>query len=250
MKRAILITGGSAGIGAATARMAARQGWDVGIGYHRDAAGAQAVLEAVERAGARGRAFCADIGDPAEVGRMFSAFEAAFGRMSALVNNAGIVMPRARFEDIPVARLESLFRVNQLGAFVAAQAAVRAMSRRHGGRGGAIVNVSSAAAVKGSPGEYVDYAASKGAMDTMTRGLALELADQGIRVNAVRPGIIDTDIHAKGDQPDRAARLAPLVPQARAGRPEEVAEAILWLASEASSYVTGAFVDVAGGRQI
>lgn len=250
MKRTILITGASGGIGAATARLAARQGWDVGVGWHSDAQGAADVVRAVERAGARAVSLQADIGDPEQVARMFAEFEASLGRMAAFVNNAGILFEPRRFEDIPPDRFETVFRVNQTGAFVAAQHAVRAMAKRHGGRGGAIVNVSSVAATKGGALEYVDYAASKGALDTMTIGLARELAREGVRVNAVRPGIIETDIHAKGGQPDRVARITPDIPMARPGTPEEVAEAILWLASDASAYVTGSFVEVSGGRQI
>lgn len=250
MKRAMLITGASAGIGAAVARLAARDGWDVGVGYNSDAAGAEAVVEAARAAGARAEAFRADVADAAAIARMFADFEAAFGRMAAFVNNAGIVAPPARFEDIGAERLERMLRVNLLGAMIAAQHAIRAMSKRHGGRGGAIVNVSSVAALKGGPGEYVDYGTTKGGIDTLTRGLALELAAEGVRVNAVRPGIIATKIHAKGAQPDRVERLAPQVPMRRAGTAEEVAEAILWLCSDASSYVTGSFIDVAGARQI
>lgn len=250
MKRAMLITGASAGIGAAVARLAARGGWDVGVGYNSDEQGARAVVGSVERAGGRAVALQADVGDPGAVAGMFARFEAEIGRMAAFVNNAGVVMPASRFEDISAERLETIFRINQIGAFVAAQHAVRAMAKRHGGRGGAIVNVSSVAAVKGGPGEYVDYAASKGALDAMTLGLAQEMAREGVRVNAVRPGIIETGIHAKGGQPDRVARIAPNIPMARPGSAEEVAEAILWLCSDASSYITGSFIDIAGGRQI
>lgn len=250
MKRAMLVTGASAGIGAATARLAGRNGWDVGVGYNSDAEGAAAVVADVETAGGSALAIRADVGEAAQIAAMFAAFEERFGRMAAFVNNAGIVMPASRFEDISLERFETMFRVNQTGAFVAAQHAVRAMAKRHGGRGGAIVNVSSVAAIKGGPGEYVDYAASKGAMDTMTRGLALELANEGVRVNAVRPGIIDTELHAKGLQPDRVARIVPNIPMKRAGDAGEVAETILWLASDAASYVTGSFIEVAGARHI
>lgn len=250
MKRAMLITGASAGIGAATARLAARNGWDVGIGYRSDERGAAEVVGSVERAGCRAVAIQADVADPDQVAAMFATFDAELGRMAAFVNNAAVVMPKARFEDIGVDRLREVFAINQLGAFVAAQHAVRAMAKRHGGRGGAIVNVSSVAALKGGPDEYVDYAASKGAMDTMTLGLSREMVREGVRVNGVRPGVIDTDIHGKGGQYDRVERLAPDLPMGRAGAAEEVAEAILWLASDASSYLTGSFIDVAGGRQI
>lgn len=250
MKRAILVTGASAGIGAAVARLAGRTGWDVGVGYNSDAQGAAEVVGSVERAGGRAVALQGDVGDPAAVAAMFDGFAAALGRMAAFVNNAGVVMPASRFEDITPDRLDTIYRINQLGAFVGAQHAVRAMAKRHGGRGGAIVNVSSVAAIKGGPGEYVDYAATKGALDAMTLGLAQEMAREGVRVNAVRPGIIDTDIHAKGGQPDRVDRITPNIPMARPGSAEEVAEAILWLCSDASSYVTGSFIDIAGGRQI
>ncbi|MEM7438202.1 MAG: SDR family oxidoreductase [Pseudomonadota bacterium] len=250
LKRTMLITGASAGIGAATARLAARSGWDVGVGYRSDAQGAAEVVGSVERAGRRAVAIQADVADPDQVARMFATFEAELGRMSAFVNNAGVVMPQSRFEDISADRLRNLFSINQLGAFVGAQHAVRAMAKRHGGRGGAIVNVSSVASLKGGPGEYVDYAASKGAMDTMTVGLSREMLREGVRVNAVRPGVIDTDIHGKGGQFDRVERLGPELPMGRVGTAEEVADAILWLASDASSYLTGSFIDVAGGRQI
>lgn len=250
MSKSILITGASTGIGAATAILAAQQGWDVGIGYNSDSTGAEATAQKVRETGQQAITLQADMAKPDAIATMFETFTKTFPRIDALVNNAGIVMPAARFEDYTLDRLQTIFAVNQTGAFVAVQHAIRAMAKRHGGPGGAIVNISSAAALKGSPSEYVDYAATKGAIDTMTIGLARELAHEGVRVNAVRPGIIDTDIHAKGGQPDRAQKHASEIPLQRPGDAAEVAEAILFLASDAASYMTGAFLDVAGGRQI
>lgn len=250
MSKSILITGASTGIGAATAILASELGWDVGIGYNSDAQGADSVAKIVQENGQQTLTLQADMAKPADITRMFETFTQTFAHMGAFVNNAGIVMPAARFEDITTDRLDTIFAVNQTGAFIAVQHAIRAMSTQHGGAGGSIVNISSAAALKGSPAEYVDYAATKGAIDTLTIGLARELASQGVRVNAVRPGIIDTDIHAKGGQPDRAARFASEIPMGRPGTAREVAQAILFLASDAASYMTGAFLDVAGGRQI
>lgn len=243
-----LITGGSRGIGAATSLLAARQGYAVAVGYHRNAQAAAAVVEQIQKLGGHALAIQADVSKEADVLRLFAEAEAAFGPLTALVNNAGILETQARVENIDAARLTRIFEANVLGAFLCAREAVKRMSTRHGGRGGAIVNVSSRAAVLGSPGEYVDYAMSKAALDTLTIGLAKEVAAEGIRVNAVRPGLIETEIHASGGEPERVARLAASVPMGRGGRAEEVAEAILWLLSDAASYATGTFLDVSGGR--
>jgi NAD(P)-dependent dehydrogenase (short-subunit alcohol dehydrogenase family) len=247
-RKTVLVTGASAGIGAACARMLARNGYDVAIGYRTDAAGAKAVARDVEAAGGRAVLLQADVGDPAQIEAMFTALDAAFPQLDALVNNAGIVDVKTRVEDMTPDRLARMFAVNLTGAFLVAGAAVRRMSTRHGHAGGAIVNMSSAAARFAAPGQYVDYAASKAALDTLTQGLSIEVAAEGIRVNAVRPGIIETGIHAKGGEPDRVARVTPMVPMQRSGTPDEVAEAVLWLLSDASAYVTGTFIDVSGGR--
>lgn len=244
----VLVTGASAGIGAATARLAAEAGWDVGVNYRTDQTGAEQTAKAVETAGGRALLLRADVADPAQVKAMFSALDEEFGRLDALVNNAGIVAPAARVEEIDADRLALLFAVNVTGSFLCAAEAVRRMSRAHGGQGGAIVNLSSVAALLGGPSQYVDYAATKGAIDSFTIGLAAEQATHGVRVNAVRPGIIDTPIHGKGGAPDRVAQLAPVVPMQRAGTAEEVAEAILWLLSDKSTYVTGEILKVTGGR--
>lgn len=244
----VLVTGASAGIGAATARLAAEAGWDVGVNYRTDQTGAEQTAKAVETAGGRALLLRADVADPAQVKAMFSALDEELGRLDALVNNAGIVAPAARVEEIDADRLALLFAVNVTGSFLCAAEAVRRMSRAHGGQGGAIVNLSSVAALLGGPNQYVDYAATKGAIDSFTIGLAAEQATHGVRVNAVRPGIIDTPIHGKGGAPDRVAQLAPVVPMQRAGTAEEVAEAILWLLSDKSTYVTGEILKVTGGR--
>lgn len=248
MNDVMIITGGSRGIGAATARLAAERGYAVVINYRRDAEAAAAVVNSIAERGGRAVAFAADVSREAEVEALFARADAAFGPATALVNNAGIVAAKARIDEIDEARWTRMFGVNVLGSFLCARAAVRRMSTRHGGRGGSIVNVSSAASKHGSPGEYVDYAASKGAIDTFTLGLAREVAAEGVRVNAVRPGIIATEIHASGGVPDRAERMAPVIPMQRAGEADEVARAILWLASNEASYCTGAIVDVSGGR--
>jgi NAD(P)-dependent dehydrogenase (short-subunit alcohol dehydrogenase family) len=242
-----VVTGGSRGIGAATARRLAQRGFGVCVGYVRDAAAAAEVTAACARAGVPAVSVAADVADPAGVSSLFAAAD-RLGRLRVLVNNAGIVAPRARVDEMSPDRVQRMFAVNVVGALLCAGEAVRRMSRHRGGTGGVIVNVSSAASRLGSPDEYVDYAASKGAIDTMTVGLAREVADEGIRVNAVRPGLIETDIHASGGQPDRLQRLAGLIPMRRAGMPDEVAEAICWLCSDAASYVTGALLDVSGGR--
>ncbi|HRK19199.1 MAG TPA: SDR family oxidoreductase [Hyphomicrobiaceae bacterium] len=248
MRKTILITGGSRGIGAATAIKAAEAGYDVAINYVSNAAAAEAVVAACRKAGAKAEAYKADTSNPEEIAALFKWFDKTFGRMDAFFNNAGIVGPTARFEDIPLKRLQDTIAVNTVGAFVAAQEAVRRMSTRHGGKGGAIVNMSSIAAKIGGSGAQVDYAASKGAIDTMTVGLAKEVADEGVRVNAVRPGLIYTDIHASMGVPDRVDQLKHLIPMKRGGTAEEVANAVIWLCSDASSYTTGTLVDVTGGR--
>lgn len=239
----MLVTGGSRGIGAATVRLATERGIAVAFSYRAEADAANALA-----AETGALAVQADAADEAATRALFEAVDARFGRLDVLVNNAGVVAPASQLADMDTARMERVFRVNVLGAFLAAREAVRRMSTARGGAGGAIVTVSSAAARMGSPGEYIDYAASKGAIDTMTLGLAKEVATQGIRVNAVRPGLIATDIHASGGEPGRIERLRGAIPMHREGRAEEVAEAILWLASDAASYVTGALLDVAGGR--
>ena len=244
----VVVTGASRGIGAATARLLASRGWQVAVGYHEDQAAAESVVAQCRATGNRARAVRADVSREDDVVALFEVVDAEWGRLDALVNSAGIVAPRARVDDLSYPRLERIFAVNVIGSFLCAREAVRRLSTRRGGPGGSIVNVSSAAARLGSPGEYVDYAASKGAIDTMTLGLAREVADEGIRVNAVRPGLVDTDIHARGGQPDRVARLAPTIPMQRVGQADEVAFAIAWLCSEEASYVTGALLDVSGGR--
>ncbi|BCS54337.1 SDR family oxidoreductase [Geobacter sp. SVR] len=248
MKKVILITGGSRGIGAATARMAAANGYAVCIGYHANREAAEGVLEDIVAAGGEAIAVQVDVGCEQEVVRLFDRLDNELGRVSALVNNAGILEVQARVEDMDAARIQRIFTTNVSGSFLCAREAVRRMSTKHGGRGGAIVNVSSGAARLGAPGEYVDYAASKGAIDTFTVGLAKEVAAEGIRVNAVRPGIIYTDIHGSGGEPNRVERLKDSVPLKRGGHPEEVAKAILWLLSDDASYSTGSFIDVTGGR--
>ena len=246
--RTVLVTGGSRGIGAAVARLCARQGDAVAVNYARDAAAAEALVQRIRAAGGQAIAVAADVSDEAQVLAMYARLDAELPPLRALVNNAGVVDQPARVDAMSVARLERMFGINVIGSFLCAREAVKRLSTRHGGRGGAIVNLSSAASRLGSPGQYVDYAASKGAIDAFTLGLARELAAEGVRVNAVRPGIIDTDIHASGGQPNRASELAPQVPMQRAGSADEVAQAIVWLLSDAASYTTGALVDVSGGR--
>ncbi|WP_395027992.1 SDR family oxidoreductase [Comamonas odontotermitis] len=243
-----LITGASRGIGAATALLAARQGWDVAVNYSANEGAAREVVQAVQALGRRAIAVQADVADEVQVLAMFARVDAELGRITALVNNAGVVDRAQRLQDMNLARWRRMFDINVIGSFLCAREAVRRMSTAEGGAGGSIVNVSSRAACLGSANQYVDYAAAKAAIDTMTLGLAHEVASQGIRVNAVRPGLIETDIHASGGQPDRIARLAPGVPMGRGGTAEEVAEAICWLMSDKSSYSTGAIIDVSGGR--
>jgi len=248
MGKVMLVTGASRGIGAATARLAAARGYAVCVNYLRQRDAAEAVVAAIARAGGRALAAGADVASEADVARMFDAAEKALGPVTALVNNAGILERQMRLEDMDLARLNRVLAANLTGTFLCSREAVRRMSTRRGGAGGAIVNVSSMAARLGAPGEYVDYAAAKGAVDALTVGLAKEVAGDGIRVNAVRPGLIYTDIHASGGEPGRIERLKESVPLKRGGQPEEVARAILWLASEEASYVTGSFIDVSGGR--
>ena len=244
----VLITGGSRGIGAATALAAARAGYAVALSFQTDGQAAQSVVRAIEVLGGRAMALQADVAQEDSVLAMFAAVDAAWGRLDALVNNAGVVDVASRVDAMSVARLRRMFDTNVLGSFLCAREAVLRMSTRHGGRGGSIVNVSSAASRLGSPGQYVDYAASKGAIDTFTVGLSKEVAAEGIRVNAVRPGIIDTEIHASGGEPDRAQLLGAQVPMQRPGSADEVAQAIVWLLGPQSSYTTGTLLDVSGGR--
>ncbi len=248
MSRVALVTGGSRGIGAACALLAAKDGWAVAVNYTQNSLAADEVVRQIRAAGGTAMAVQADVGDEAQVMRMFEQVDAKLGRLSALVNNAGVVDVSQRVDEMSVARLERMFRINVTGSFVCAREAIKRMSTKHGGSGGVIVNLSSAAAKLGSPGQYVDYAAAKAAIDVMTFGLAKEVGAEGIRVNAVRPGLIDTEIHASGGLPNRARELAHLVPMQRPGSAEEVARAIVWLMSDDSSYTTGSVVDVTGGR--
>lgn len=248
MTRVALVTGGSRGIGAASALLAAKDGWAVAVNYAQNSLAADEVVRQIRAGGGTAMAVQADVGDEAQVIKMFEQVDAKLGRLSALVNNAGVVDVSQRVDQMSVVRLERMFRVNITGSFVCAREAIRRMSTKQGGQGGVIVNLSSAAARLGSPAQYVDYAAAKGAIDVMTLGLAKEVAAEGIRVNAVRPGLIDTEIHASGGLPNRAHELAHLVPMQRPGTAEEVARAIVWLMSEQSSYTTGSVIDVTGGR--
>ncbi|QTN26313.1 SDR family oxidoreductase [Rhodoferax sp. AJA081-3] len=248
MAPVVLVTGGSRGIGAATALLAAEKGYAVAVNYTSNSLAADEVVRQIRAVGGNAITLQADVSVEAQVMAMFDKLDAKLGPLSCLVNNAGIVDVACRVDAMDWARLQRMFATNVLGSFVCAREAVKRMSTRHGGAGGSIVNVSSAAARLGGAGQYVDYAASKGAIDTFTIGLAKEVALEGIRVNAVRPGIIETDIHASGGQPDRARQLAPQVPMQRAGTAQEVAQAIVWLMGSDASYTTGTLVDVAGGR--
>jgi NAD(P)-dependent dehydrogenase (short-subunit alcohol dehydrogenase family) len=244
----VLITGGSRGIGRATALLAAERGWPVAINYRSgDRAAAETAAEA-QRRGARATTIQGDVSVEADVVAMFNKAQADLGPLEGVVINAGIVAPSMRLADMSAERLQRMFQVNVLGAYLCAREAARALSRSRGGRGGSVVIVSSAAARLGSPGEYVDYAGSKAAVDTLAIGLAKELGPEGVRVNSIRPGLIETEIHATSGDPDRARKLGAAAPLGRAGKPEEIAEAIVWLLSDASSYVTGSVLDVAGGR--
>jgi NAD(P)-dependent dehydrogenase (short-subunit alcohol dehydrogenase family) len=244
----MLVTGGSRGIGAATVWLAAERGYDVCVNYRDNADAAARAVEAARRAGARAIAVQADIGVEADVVRLFETCDHELGQLWALVNNAGILETQMRLDAMDAARIGRVFATNVTGAFLCAREAVKRMSTRYGGIGGAIVNVSSGAARLGSPGEYIDYAATKGALDTMTIGLSREVAEEGIRVNAVRAGFIYTEMHASGGEPRRVDRVKAIVPMQRGGQPSEVAHAILWLASGEASYTTGAFLDVTGGK--
>lgn len=248
MSKTILITGASRGIGREAAILAGKRGWSVGVNFAGNAEAAAKTVADVVAAGGKAIAIKGDVAAEADVVAMFDEVEKAFGKLDGFVNNAGIVAPGSKLVDMSAQRMQRLFEVNVLGAFLCAREAARRMSKSRGGKGGAIVNISSAAARLGSPGEYVDYAASKGAIDTMTLGLAKELAPEGIRVNAIRPGVIETEIHASGGEPGRAMRVGVTTPMGRAGKPEEIAEAILWLLGDESSYVAGALIDVSGGR--
>ncbi len=248
MSKVMLVTGGSRGIGAATARLAAEAGYAVAVNYANDERAASAVVDACRAAGAAAVGVRANGAVEAGVVAMFERAAAELGPVDVLVNNAGILHPQRRFDEMDVDRWRAVIDVNVVGAFICAREAVRRMSTRHGGAGGAIVNVSSAASYLGSPNEYVDYAATKAALDTLTIGLGQEVAAEGVRVNAVRPGVIRTEIHASGGEPDRVARVAPSVPMRRGGDPEEVARTILWLASDDASYITATLVNCSGGR--
>lgn len=248
MNKVLLVTGGSRGIGAATALLAARQGWAVAVNYTANSLAADEVVRSIRASGGTAITVQADVADEAQVLRMFEKVDAKLGRLTGLVNNAGVVDVTARVDEMSAARWKRMFDINVFGSFLCAREAVRRMSTRHGGDGGSIVNLSSAAARLGAPGQYVDYAAAKGAIDAFTIGLAKEVAAEGIRVNAVRPGLIYTDIHASGGEAGRVDRLKDAVPMKRGGTAEEVANAILWLLSDESSYATGTFIDVSGGR--
>jgi len=246
--RALIVTGGSRGIGAATARLAASRGWTVCVNYRNRYDAANAVVRSIEAAAGRAVAVQADVAVEADVVRLFETCDEMLGPLGGLVNNAGILETQMRVDTMDAARLHRVLATNVVGAFLCAREAVKRMSTRHGGAGGVIVNVSSGAARLGSPSEYVDYAASKGALDTLTIGLSREVAEEGIRVNTVRPGFIDTEMHASGGEPNRIERVKAFVPMKRGGTVDEVARAILWLLSDEASFATGAFLDVTGGR--
>jgi NAD(P)-dependent dehydrogenase (short-subunit alcohol dehydrogenase family) len=248
LKKTMLITGGSRGIGAAVAIIAAQRGYAVAVNYASNEKAAAQVVEQITKAGGDAFAIQGDVARESDIMTMFQAIDARWGRLDALINNAGIVDVKSRVDEMSIERLQRMFATNVVGSFVCAREAIKRMSKKYQGDGGVIVNLSSAAARLGSPSEYVDYASSKGAIDTMTIGLSKELAAEGIRVNAVRPGLIDTDIHASGGQPDRVERFINMIPMQRGGTAEEVANTVMWLVSDEASYVTGALIDVSGGR--
>lgn len=248
MSKVVLITGASRGIGRSTALLAGARGWSVGVNYASNQAAAQETVAAVQAAGGKAVAVHGDVSDESAIKAMFDVTEEAFGKLDGVVNNAGIVAPGSPLADMDLARLKRMFDINVLGAYLCAREAAIRMSTARGGHGGSLVNVSSIASRLGGAGEYVDYAGSKGAVDSLTIGLAKELGPEGVRVNAVRPGLIDTEIHASGGKPDRARVLGASTPLGRAGTADEVAESIVWLLSDASSYVTAALLDLSGGR--
>ena len=248
MNKVMIITGGSRGIGAATALLAAERGFDVAVNFASNQAAADAVVSAIKAKGRRAFALKGDVASEPDVLNLFEACDQKLGKLTCLVNNAGVVDVKSRVDEMSVARMKRMFDINVIGSMVCAREAVKRMSSKHGGNGGTIVKLSSAAARLGAGGQYVDYAAAKGAIDIFTLGLAREVANEGIRVNAVRPGIIDTGIHASGGEPDRVAQSKGMVPMQRGGTAQEIANAILWLASDESTYTTGAVIDVTGGR--
>ena len=248
MNKVLLITGGSRGIGAATALLASKEGYAVAVNFRANSLAADEVVRQIQANGGKAMAVQADVAIEADIMAMFETVDLKFGALSALVNNAGVVDAASRVDAMSGERLKRMFDINVIGSMICAREAVRRMSTKHGGKGGAIVNVSSIAASLGAAGQYVDYAASKGAIDTFTVGLGRELAAEGIRVNAVRPGVIDTEIHASGGQPDRAKTLASMLPMQRPGTAQEVAQAIVWLLSDQASYTTSSLLDISGGR--